>query len=88
VSRGADTDRLLELVGELGQRLSHAFRDVVPPEAEVHLLNAQRELLTALCLIYEHRMGRPAPPRRRPSRRTARRPGPPERRRIERIDVQ
>jgi hypothetical protein len=29
---------------------------VVPPAAQVHLLNAQRELITALMLIYEHRV--------------------------------
>jgi hypothetical protein len=30
--------------------------DMVPPAAQVHLLNAQRELITALMLIYEHRV--------------------------------
>jgi hypothetical protein len=29
---------------------------MVPPAAQVHLLNAQRELITALLLIYEHRV--------------------------------
>jgi hypothetical protein len=29
---------------------------MVPPSAQVHLLNAQRELITALVLIYEHRV--------------------------------
>jgi len=29
---------------------------MVPPRAQVHLLNAQRELITALMLIYEHRV--------------------------------
>ena len=34
--------------------LGTSFGDLVPPEAQRHLLNAQRELLTALILIYEH----------------------------------
>jgi len=33
---------------------------MVPPAAQVHLLNAQRELITALMLIYENRVA-PAP---------------------------
>jgi len=51
-----DGERLIELVNELGTRISHAFSDMVPPSAQVHLLNAQRELITALMLIYEHRV--------------------------------
>ena len=59
-----ETDRLVELAALIGQRLNSAVRDVVPPEAHEHLLNAQRELLTALFLIYEHQVGarRPATP--------------------------
>ena len=41
-----DGERLIELVGELGARLSHLLTDMVPPAAQVHLLNAQRELIT------------------------------------------
>lgn len=52
-----DNERLLELAREIGQRLTGALRGVVPGDAERHLLNAQRELLTALFLIYEHQMG-------------------------------
>jgi hypothetical protein len=52
-----DTERLLELAGEIGQRLSGALGDMVPPDARQHLLNAQKELLTALFLIYEHQVG-------------------------------
>jgi hypothetical protein len=33
--------------------------DMVPPAAQVHLLNAQRELITALMLIYENRVTTP-----------------------------
>jgi hypothetical protein len=51
-----DGERLIELVNELGSRVSHLLVDMVPPAAQVHLLNAQRELITALMLIYEHRV--------------------------------
>ncbi|TMB95345.1 MAG: hypothetical protein E6J40_12235 [Chloroflexi bacterium] len=51
-----DGERLIELVNELGSRVSHALTDMVPPAAQVHLINAQRELITALMLIYEHRV--------------------------------
>ncbi len=64
-----DGERLIELVNELGSRVSHVLTDMVPPAAQVHLLNAQRELITAMMLIYEHRVTTGAP--RRPARRTA-----------------
>ena len=55
---------------------------MVPPAAQVHLLNAQRELITALMLIYENRMtaapprsGRGAASAQRTRRRTPRRVG-------------
>jgi hypothetical protein len=51
-----DGEKLIELVNELGSRVSHLLTDMVPPAAQVHLLNAQRELITALMLIYEHRV--------------------------------
>lgn len=51
-----DGERLIELVNELGSRVSHVLTDMVPPAAQVHLLNAQRELITALMLIYENRV--------------------------------
>ena len=51
-----DGERLIELVNELGARVSHVLADMVPPAAQVHLLNAQRELITALMLIYENRV--------------------------------
>jgi hypothetical protein len=53
---GPDGERLAEIAGFLGHRLNSAIRDVIPPEAQVHLLNAQRELLTAVFLIYEHQV--------------------------------
>ena len=65
---------------DLGQRVSSLLRDVVPPDAQQHLLNAQRELLTALFLIYEHQAGA----RRTPTRRQVRSRRPP---RLTRIDL-
>ena len=55
-----DGDRVIELINELGSRVSNVLSDMVPPAAQVHLLNAQRELITALMLIYENRVA-PAP---------------------------
>jgi len=82
-----DGERVIELVGELGSRVSHLLTDMVPPSAQVHLLNAQRELITALMLIYEHRVSagasegghakrgaRAAPSRRRTPRRAGKIP--------------
>jgi hypothetical protein len=60
-----DGERLIELVSELGGRISHLLTDMVPPAAQVHLLNAQRELITALMLIYEHRVTTPTGARSR-----------------------
>lgn len=59
-----ETERIFEVAALIGQRLNTAVRDVIPPEAQVHLLNAQRELLTAVFLIYEHQVGakRSTPP--------------------------
>jgi hypothetical protein len=51
-----DGERLIELLNELGSRVTHVVSDMVPPAAQVHLLNAQRELITALMLIYENRV--------------------------------
>ena len=51
-----DGERMIELINELGSRVSHVLSDMVPPSAQVHLLNAQRELITALVLIYENRV--------------------------------
>jgi hypothetical protein len=58
-----DGERLIELINELGSRVTHVVSDMVPPAAQVHLLNAQRELITALMLIYEHRVTTPQPGR-------------------------
>jgi hypothetical protein len=78
-----DRERAIELISELGSRVGQVLGDMVPPSAQVHLLNAQRELITALVLIYEHRVSvgavgatrgrstaKRAPARRQPARRS------------------
>jgi hypothetical protein len=67
-----DGERLIELINELGSRVTHVVSDMVPPAAQVHLLNAQRELITALMLIYENRVT--AAPTGRAGSRAASRP--------------
>jgi hypothetical protein len=67
-----DGERVIELINELGSRVGHVLSDMVPPTAQVHLLNAQRELITALMLIYENQV-RPEGPARRTRRVTSRR---------------
>jgi hypothetical protein len=60
-----DGERVIELINELGSRVGSVLSDMVPPAAQVHLLNAQRELITALMLIYEHRVSAAPPGRAR-----------------------
>ncbi|HET7420770.1 MAG TPA: hypothetical protein VFL27_10340 [Candidatus Dormibacteraeota bacterium] len=67
-----DGERVIELINELASRVGHLLTDMVPPAAQVHLLNAQRELITALMLIYENRVA-PAPAATRARRARARR---------------
>jgi hypothetical protein len=67
-----DGERLIELINELGSRVTHVVSDMVPPSAQVHLLNAQRELITALMLIYENRVA--VPPTGRAATRSTSRP--------------
>lgn len=59
-----DGERVIELLNELGTRIGGVVSDMVPPAAQVHLLNAQRELITALMLIYENRVA-PVPTTKR-----------------------
>lgn len=47
-------DRWAEMAQDMAYRVGGLLREFVPAEAQLHLLNAQRELLTALILIYEH----------------------------------
>ena len=67
-----DGERVIELINELGSRVGNVLSDMVPPAAQVHLLNAQRELVTALMLIYENRVA-PEPATRHARRATTRR---------------
>jgi hypothetical protein len=66
-------------LGEAGQIFTASLNDVVPPEAQRHLIAAQRELMLAVALTIEHNAnrgtGKPqrsrrkaATRRRRPSR--------------------
>lgn len=68
-----DGERVIELINELGSRMGHVLSDMVPPAAQVHLLNAQRELITALMLIYENRVTTAPTTRRVRRTRTTRR---------------
>ncbi|TMC90644.1 MAG: hypothetical protein E6J12_06795 [Chloroflexi bacterium] len=86
-----DGERLIELVNELGSRVGNVLSDMVPPSAQVHLLNAQRELITALVLIYEHRVttgGTPARRRASPSRSSRKTPSRRRAPRVSKIPVE
>ena len=49
------------LVDEASRILGTSFGDLVPPEAQRHLLIAQRELLLALAAMIEHHTRQPEP---------------------------
>jgi hypothetical protein len=56
------------LVEEASRIFGTSFSDIVPPEAQRHLLIAQRELLLALAAMIEHHTTRqPAPSTESPS---------------------
>jgi len=48
---------MVEFALDMGKRLSHVLSEGLPDEAKHHLLNAQRELITALVIMYEHQAG-------------------------------
>jgi hypothetical protein len=80
-------DGWAELALELGERMGAVVREVIPPEAQLHLLNAQRELLAAIVIMYEHQAaGRGGLPGRR--RRSPAAMGGPNRRRAGRIPIE
>jgi hypothetical protein len=62
--------------GEAGQLLTASLSDVVPPEAQRHLITAQRELMLAVVLTIEHNAarasGKPRPAAKRGARRKRR----------------
>lgn len=84
-----DGERVIELINELGSRVSNVLTDMVPARAQVHLLNAQRELITALMLIYEHQATtrRREEPVRRSAPRGAASARPRVPRRVRKIDI-
>jgi hypothetical protein len=49
------------LIDEASRILGTSFGDLVPPEAQRHLLIAQRELLLAVVAMIEHHTQQPAP---------------------------
>ena len=53
----SDTERLIRFAIDVGGRLSHALGERIPDDAKSHLLNAQRELITALVIMYEQQAG-------------------------------
>ncbi len=58
---------------DAAQLAGSAFGELVPPEAQIHLLNAQRELFMALKVTIEHHARR-SQSEERTARREARRP--------------
>jgi hypothetical protein len=44
------------MLGDAGQLLGSTVNDLVPPEAQIHLLNAQRELLLAVKATVDHHL--------------------------------
>ncbi len=80
-------DGWTEMLQEAAYRVGGLVREFVPAEAQIHLLNAQRELLTALILIYEHQAeARRGGPERPPKRSVRSRRGA-ESPRLRRIDI-
>ncbi len=67
-----------KIVAEVLQLLANAVGEFVPPDAQMHLVNAQRELLLALAVIIEHNSTRtprhPRGQRRARAETTTRRP--------------
>jgi len=65
--RYSESARLLEFALEMGQRVVGSVGEMLPDEAKRHLLNAQREVIQALVIVYEQQAG---------TRREARRQAP------------
>jgi hypothetical protein len=42
------------LLGDAGQLVGSTVNELLPPDAQIHLLNAQRELLLAVRLTVDH----------------------------------
>ena len=67
----------IHLIEDAARILSHAVSEVVPPQAQKHLFNAQRELLLAVAITIEHNASRmsTAPVKAPHSRRSPRKGG-------------
>jgi hypothetical protein len=61
-----------KVLSDAARLLATSLGELVPPEAQLHLLNAQRELLLAIAVVIEHNSGRT--PRRPRAGGTARKP--------------
>jgi hypothetical protein len=70
-----------KILSDAARMLAGSLGELVPPEAQLHLLNAQRELLLAIAVIIEHNSGR-APKRKRAGK-TASRPASRRPKRVE-----
>jgi hypothetical protein len=58
-----------KVISDAARLVASSLGEIVPPEAQLHLLNAQRELLLAIAVIIEHNSGRtPRRPRGRGTR--------------------
>ncbi len=73
-----------KLVGDAARLLAGSFTEFVPPDAQLHLFNAQRELLLAVAAIIEHNRSRTVQQPRAAGRGTAKGSTP---RRPERVQL-
>ena len=71
-----------KVLSDAARLLATSLGELVPPEAQLHLLNAQRELLLAIAVIIEHNSSRTP---RRPRARAAK--GKPASRRPKRVEL-
>ncbi len=70
-----------KVLSDAARLLANSLGELVPPEAQLHLLNAQRELLLAIAVIIEHNSGRT--PRRPRARKAATTPASRRPKRVE-----
>jgi hypothetical protein len=76
------------LVDEASRLLGSSFGDLVPPDAQRHLLIAQRELLLALAAIIEHHTQQPEPDEPKTPGRKRARSGSERSRRPSRVELE
>jgi hypothetical protein len=73
-----------KVLSEAAHLLATSLGEIVPPEAQLHLLNAQRELLLAIVVVIEHNSGRTP---RRPRGRSTKARAKPATRRPKRVEL-